>query len=350
MEEQPLVSVCVISYQHERFIREAINGILSQKTSFDFELLIYDDASSDASQEIIREMCREAPSNISVRLFFQEENMWSRGISGSNAILYPAVKGKYVALCEGDDYWLDPLKLQKQVDFMENHPDYAMCLHPGKILYEGNPAGRSDEYYPGGKFHRIFSRKKRIPLDYMLRGNMATTASVMYRWKYYGEAFSEVFPQGINPGDWYMHLLHAKDGKIGYLPEIMSVYRKHQGGMYSSLENNQVLFYRKYKELELAFYEAVFKLFSGKKKETALWNDTYTGYLLRMLHCFLSVHDEESLLWFWNRFPDRFERLLALNYFNFPANGIVERLGRLIVRMGLKEGGFHKTVYRIFRR
>ena len=69
-----------------------------------------------------------------------------------------------------------------------------------------------------------------------------------------------------------------------------------------------------------------------------------------MLHCFLSVHDEESLLWFWNRFPDRFERLLALNYFNFPANGIVERLGRLIVRMGLKEGGFHKTVYRIFRR
>ena len=64
MEEQPLVSVCVISYQHERFIREAINGILSQKTSFDFELLIYDDASSDASQEIIREMCREAPSCI----------------------------------------------------------------------------------------------------------------------------------------------------------------------------------------------------------------------------------------------------------------------------------------------
>lgn len=291
-------------------------------------------------------MCEKVPANVTVRLFFQQKNMWSQGISGANAILYPAVKGKYVALCEGDDYWTDPLKLQKQVDFLENHPDYVMCLHPGRILYEGNPQAPTDEFYPGGKFHRLFCRKGRIPLEYMLRGNMATTASVMYRWKYYGEAFTEVFPQGINPGDWFMHLLHARDGKIGYLPEIMSVYRKHQGGMYSSLEHNQALFYQKYKEFELAFYEAVFQLFAGRERETSLWNDTYTGYLLRMLRFFLSTHDRESLLWFWDRFPDRFERLLALTYFNFPPNGIVERLGRQVVRMGMKEGGFRKTIAR----
>ena len=350
MEESPLVSVCVISYQHEHFIEDALNGILSQKTSFDFELLIYDDASQDNSQSIIRRMCGEAPSNISVRLFLQRENMWSRGISGSNAILYPAVRGKYVALCEGDDYWTDPLKLQKQVDFLERHPDYSMCLHPGRVLYEGNPAAPTDEFYPGEKFHRIFRRKRRVPLEYMLRGNMATTASVMYRWKYYGKTFCEVFPQGINPGDWYMHLLHAKDGKIGYLPEPMSVYRKHPGGMYSSLENNQALFYKRYKELELGFYEAVFRLFTGRKRETSLWTNTYNEYLLRMLHCFIATNDKESLLWFWDRFPERFERLLALNYFNFPAAGIIERLGRLIARAGMKEGGFRQTIYRLLHR
>ena len=338
-----LVSVVVICYRHIPYIRQCLDGILMQQTCFPLEILVGDDASDDGTADIIQQY---AGKHDTIKAVLRKKRI---GAIPNWVDMFSQAQGKYVAACEGDDYWIDPLKLQKQVDFMETQPECSMCTHPGRILYE-SAVSSSNEIYPPPKFHKMFCRKHSVPLEIMLRWNPVTTASVMYRWKYYGDEFKKVFPENILPGDWFMHLLHAKDGKIGYLPDVMSVYRKHAGGMYSSLENKDAEHFKKYKELELAFYKAVFHLFEGCPQETALWEEAYQHFLNRMVRCFLQSHDIESFLWFWNQFPENLERRLELNYFKSEPYCLLERIGRIIARMGLKEEGFRKTVHRLFHK
>lgn len=130
-EINPLVSVCCITYNHEKFIADAINGFLMQKTNFPFEIIIHDDASTDSTREIISNYQLENPGLI--KTIFQKENQYSQG-KHVFPIAFQAARGKYIALCEGDDYWIDPDKLQKQVDFLESKPDYAICFHNNFIL------------------------------------------------------------------------------------------------------------------------------------------------------------------------------------------------------------------------
>ncbi len=111
----PLVSICSITYQHAPYIRQCLDGFLMQKTDFAFEVLIHDDASTDGTEEIIREYEAKYPDII--KPLYEEENQWVKGRRGSRTFNFPRAKGKYIAMCEGDDYWTDPLKLQKQVDF-----------------------------------------------------------------------------------------------------------------------------------------------------------------------------------------------------------------------------------------
>ncbi len=115
-DKEPLVSICCITYNHEDFIRDAIEGFLMQKTSFPIEIIIHDDASTDNTANIIEEYANKYPDLFVTIL--QSENQWSKGGGSIYArFVYPRARGKYIALCEGDDYWTDPLKLQKQVDF-----------------------------------------------------------------------------------------------------------------------------------------------------------------------------------------------------------------------------------------
>ena len=125
----PLVSICCLTYNQKDYIRQCLDGLLMQQTSFDTEIIIHDDASTDGTDQIIRQYATQYPD----RLFpsFETVNQYSNGYKGRMAVTftYPKAKGKYIAYCEGDDYWTDPLKLQRQVDFMESHPDYAVCFH-----------------------------------------------------------------------------------------------------------------------------------------------------------------------------------------------------------------------------
>ena len=123
----PVVSICCVAYNHVHFIRQCLDGFVMQKTNFPFEVLIHDDASTDGTQDIIREYEAKYPDII--KPIYQKENQYSKGVRVSLVYNYSRVRGKYVALCEGDDYWTDPYKLQKQVDFLEAHPDYVMCSH-----------------------------------------------------------------------------------------------------------------------------------------------------------------------------------------------------------------------------
>ncbi len=123
----PLVSICCITYNHESYIRDAIEGFLMQKTTFPFEIIIHDDASTDDTAKIIQEYANQYPELFVTIL--QKENQWSKGIRPSPTYVWPRARGKYIALCEGDDYWTDPYKLQKQVDFMKENPDCSLCFH-----------------------------------------------------------------------------------------------------------------------------------------------------------------------------------------------------------------------------
>ena len=133
--EIPLVSICCITYNHEPYIVQTLDGFLMQKTSFPFEVLVHDDASTDRTTDIIREYEKKFPKII--KPIYQKENQYSKGNRAILAsFIYPRAKGKYIALCEGDDYWIDENKLQIQVDFLESNTEYGMCYTNFNIYYQ----------------------------------------------------------------------------------------------------------------------------------------------------------------------------------------------------------------------
>ena len=131
-----MVSICSITYNQANYIRKAFDGFIMQKTDFSFEILIHDDASTDGTEEIIREYEAKYPEII--KPIYEKENQWVKGRRGSVVFNFPRAKGKYIALCEGDDYWTDPLKLQKQIDFLEANPNYTLSCHRYKIFNESS--------------------------------------------------------------------------------------------------------------------------------------------------------------------------------------------------------------------
>ena len=128
-----IVSISCVTYNHAPYIRQCLDGFLAQECNFQYEILIHDDASIDGTQEIIKEYAAKHPDIFKPML--QTINQYSQSVRGMNATFnLPRVKGKYIALCEVDDYWTDPFKLQKQVDFLENNDDYVACQHHRIIL------------------------------------------------------------------------------------------------------------------------------------------------------------------------------------------------------------------------
>ena len=138
--ETPLVSICCTTYRHERFIAAALDGFLAQRIKFPFEILVHDDASPDTTPSIIAAYAERHPDI--VKPIYQTQNQYSRGIKPQIAFNFPRAQGRYIALCEGDDVWTDPLKLQTQVDFLETHPEYVLSFHQVQVADEENrPTG-----------------------------------------------------------------------------------------------------------------------------------------------------------------------------------------------------------------
>jgi glycosyltransferase involved in cell wall biosynthesis len=173
-----MVSICCLTYNQEEYIKDALEGFVNQKTTFPFEILIHDDASTDGTADIIRQYEARYPELI--KPIYQTENQYSKNVAISFTIQYPRAKGKYIAMCEGDDYWTDPLKLQKQVDYMESHPDCGLCFTNGQCIKNGIPAGRvvpwvqwnRKAYKPGDA---DYDMGEMVLLDYI------PTASLLFR-------------------------------------------------------------------------------------------------------------------------------------------------------------------------
>ncbi len=240
------LSILTPTYNHAPFIRQALDSFLLQNTKFRFKVLINDDASTDGTREIISEYHRLYPDIIEP--VFNDKNMGAQKNCIAN---FSRCDTEFAIICEGDDYFLDPHKLQKQVDFLERHPDASICFHPVQVVGSIEPSAAT--VFPAEFEAMSFP----MGLRDLLERNFIQTNSAMYRWRFLrGGRCSDVVPDNILPLDHFIHLLHAEMGRIYMLPEIMSVYRRHPGGVwYGNGQTNA--FYLKNGLPHIAFYRAL---------------------------------------------------------------------------------------------
>jgi glycosyltransferase involved in cell wall biosynthesis len=253
-----MLSVCMITYNHENYIREAIESVIMQKTEFEIELVIGEDFSPDTTKAICQKYAERYPQII--RILPSEKNL---GTMPNFIRTLEACAGKYIAICEGDDYWTDPLKLQKQVDFLEANPEYSFVFHNALIKYEGNRKKGHlfcmDEV-PDTTDVTFHIEKFRVPLaSIVLR---MECVKGLPRWFNY-----------IYNGDYALTLVAALTGKVKYLNEVMSVYRKNPGGLNARVKNSEVWF----KIYEMLSYFDIYTNFkyhfsiSQRKEELRKW-------------------------------------------------------------------------------
>jgi glycosyltransferase involved in cell wall biosynthesis len=230
---QPVVSVLVTTYEHVRFIRQCLDGILAQETRFPFEVVIGEDESTDGTREICIEYARRYPER--VRLFLRSRSLSNYVVDGVTKRLNGtwcrrSARGRYIALCEGDDYWISKEKLQKQVDFLESHADCSMSFHNVLCATEDTAAEPRPAYGSGmAPFYSVVD---------LLPYNFIYTASIVYRTASMPNPLPDWYYR-MPMGDWPSCLLLARSGRIGYLPEVMSAYRIHTGGVWSRLSRVQ---------------------------------------------------------------------------------------------------------------
>lgn len=211
---RPLVSVVMIVYNHEKFIAEAIKGVFAQETNFDIEFIISNDCSKDNTDSIIRDLIKDVPNRIKIIYLSHPVNL---GMNKNFVTALNKASGKYIALCEGDDFWLDSKKIQKQVDFLEKNDDYSIVCHNVFLLNEKMLESEYYDSFGNQPYYTIFDLAKR---------NFIPTLSVVYR------NIAIDFPKwyfGAPMGDYPLMMWVAKTGKIKFFRERMGVYRENVG-------------------------------------------------------------------------------------------------------------------------
>ena len=208
----PLVSIICATYNHAPYIRQCLEGFVMQRTTFPFEVLVHDDASTDGTTEIVQEYERKYPAVI--KPIYQKENQYSKGVSLFKTYVYPKSKGKYYALCEGDDYWTDPYKLQKQTDFLEAHPDYSLVYTEYQIYIQssGTFTTPQEKIYEGNVYKHLLRQEVRC-----------RTLTVCFRREVKDHIPS--IPEDCFKGDLAIFLTAGLMGKFKYLPDVTGVYR-----------------------------------------------------------------------------------------------------------------------------
>lgn len=220
----PLISVCVITYGHEDYIEQCINSILAQQHDFEVEIVIFDDKSPDNTERIVAEIGNSFDST-SIVYHRNEVNL---GIIPNLVKALKSCLGKYIAMCDGDDYWTDPLKLAKQVEFLEKNMSYSGYAHNSLVTYEfGDQSAKRYSEAPSGDFE----------LEDLIDRRPFHTASILFRSEITKE--NEV-PSTILSGDKALFLLIACYGKIYYLNEVMCCYRRNDGGISRNVTSDQL--------------------------------------------------------------------------------------------------------------
>lgn len=246
----------LITYNQAKFIRQCLDGIVTQQTSFPMEVLIHDDASTDGTQEIIKEYAEKYPRLISPIL--QKENQYSKGVKIDMEYNYKRARGKYIATCEGDDFWTDPHKLQRQVDILERHADYSLCCHACSVLEEETKKLEQPPQLCGQAKGMEFDYSKKLELGWFFH-----TLSVVFR------------REMLDPNQWHMFHYYRdvhqfyyllKQGKGYYIDQVMGTYRTHAGGVYRGMS----------RELQIHTDLQVFNELYAKEKDPFLKEEMET--------------------------------------------------------------------------
>lgn len=214
--DEIMVSVFCMTYNHENYVRDTLEGFLMQKTNFKYEILIHEDASTDRTAEILRDYEQYHPEVIKV--FYEKENKYGKGIDYYYDILAPVSKGRYIAICEGDDAWIDEDKLQLQVDYMEEHPECSLIGHKAFLQYPSNWTGERDARSMGYRYEGD------VPYESVFKMWEIPTSSFLFRRDLYVQMpkFFRNAPTGDEPLEFYL----AGRGNVHFLNRVMSVYNK----------------------------------------------------------------------------------------------------------------------------
>lgn len=258
MKDNIMVSVLISTYNHEEFIRDAIEGALNQKVNFKYELIIHDDASTDQTAEIIRTYEKKYPHII--KPILQKENQTQQGRNINTEYIFPSVRGKYIAFCNGDDYWTDENKLQLQVDFLETHPDYSMCIHNAvRLNYETGEEKLLDTFPEDG----VYGQEEQILAG--LGTNFPASASYVQRTDLLKDIPEFFLASRVL--DYPIRQYYANCGKIWYFKKPMSVYRVSTPTSYMKKTAQNQLFYNQYILEMISFFEKL-----NDYTEKRFWN------------------------------------------------------------------------------
>jgi len=266
-----VVSICCITYNHEKYIRQCLEGLMNQKTNFKFEVLIHDDASLDSTASIVREYELKYPELI--KPIYQTENQYSKGVWVSSKYNFSRAKGKYIAICEGDDYWTDPLKLQNQVDFLESNADYGMIYSQVKYFYQSS-----------NKFARTSWGGGATTFESLIFANQIPTLSVVLRSDLVFQYINEIKPElmGWKMGDYPMWLYVSLKSKIQFVNRTTAVYRVLEESVshsddFEKTEN----FIKSYFDIKKFFYKYAKINYDKQQLQDYYFNDLASAAFLK---------------------------------------------------------------------
>ncbi len=262
MNSKPKISVLMITYNHASYIRQALDSVFSQETDFSYEVVIGDDASTDGTGAILAEYAKRHPDRI--RLLQRAKNL---GMNANFAATLDACQGEYVALLEGDDYWIGSRKLARQAAFLDSHPDCVSCFH-NVIIFSDDPRVAVQGYYAQTDGRQLMCAPDlatRFSQKDFLKQNVMPTCSVMFRRSSAGSL--PPWFEKLSLGDHPLHILCTEHGLAAYLPEVMGAYRLHGSGVWSG---NSSL-HRIARTLEM--YEALGRHFQGRPQGAIVQNE-----------------------------------------------------------------------------
>lgn len=217
--ERPLVTILCLCYNHEKYIERCIEGFLKQRIDFNVEIIIHDDASTDSSQSIIQKYAELYPF---IKPVFQKENQYSNGVNIEDAILSKKANGKYIAICEGDDYWTDPYKLITQVNLFESHPDVHFIVHKtGNYDINGNRLG----FIPRNRMKSgIYQREDIVPI--LIETYLFHTTSYVFKTEEYKKYCENLplFAKEMSVGDYALQLYFSNLGNVIFINKEMSAH------------------------------------------------------------------------------------------------------------------------------
>ena len=263
--EEPLLSVKCMTYNHEKYIAQTLDGFLMQRTDFPFEVLIHDDASTDGTIDVIKAYVKKFPKIL--KPIFEEENLYSKNDGSHHKKIDAAIKGAYVAICEGDDYWIDSHKLQMQVGFLRVNPDYGMCYTQAREYIEDK--ARYGSVIGSGE----------CGLDQLMESNAISNLTVCFRKELYKKYLLDIKPATRSwlAGDYPMWLWFAYNSKIKYFEVVTAVYRILRESASHSVDiEKQISFAKSDNDVRCFFAE----------KYNCKFNNTFDEYLVRALYYF----------------------------------------------------------------